>query len=121
MAAAARQGSTRLPGWFFHVKARTLADRVLAASVAHWDLGAGESQVLSHCLAGDRAAVLDDGEARAYAQSLGIPLIGTIGIILRARKLGLIPAARPLVDRVLAAGSRLSPLLAEGALRQVGE
>lgn len=63
--------------------------------VAHWDLVAGEAQVLALCVAIDSVAVPDDGEARACAQSLGIPLIGTLGIVLRARKQGLIPACAP--------------------------
>lgn len=100
---------------------RAVTDGALLPPVLHWDLGAGESQVLSYCLAHDCVAVLDDGEARACAQALGVSLIGTLGIILRARRLGHIPAARPLVDRVLAVGSRLSPGLVEAALRQVGE
>jgi len=111
-------GSDATLGW---AKEHAVADVPLAPAVAHWDLGAGESQVLSRCLAYDCVAVLDDGEARACAQSLAVPLIGTLGIILRARKLELIPAARPLVDRVLAVGSRLSSSLVEAALRQVGE
>lgn len=39
--------------------ARAVADVPLTPSVAHWDLGAGESQVLSHCFAAnDCVAVL---------------------------------------------------------------
>lgn len=102
-------------------RSHTVADLPLPSVVAHWDLGAGESQVLSYCLAHDSVAVLDDGEARACAQSLGIPLIGTLGIILRARKQGIVPAARPLVSRVVAVGSRLSVELVEAVLREVGE
>jgi predicted nucleic acid-binding protein len=110
--------TTATPRW---ARIRAVSDVPLSSSVDHWDLGAGESQVLSRCLANDCVAVLDDGTARACAQSLGIPLIGTLGIILRARKLGFIPAARPLVEQVLAVGSRLSPGLVDMALRQVGE
>ncbi|HWO99226.1 MAG TPA: hypothetical protein VNL74_01185 [Methylococcus sp.] len=77
-------------------QALAVADVPVPASVAHWDLGAGDSQVIAHCLAGDCVAVLDDGEARACAQSHGLPLIGTLGIILRARKQGLILAPRAL-------------------------
>jgi len=111
-------GSEATLAW---ARVRAVTDVPLPPSVAHWDLGAGESQVLSRCLADDCVALLDDGAARACAQSLGIPLIGTLGIILRARKLELIPAARPWVDRILAVGSRLSQRLVETALREVGE
>lgn len=102
-------------------KLRAVADLPLLPSVVNWDLGAGESQVISRCLGDHSIAVLDDGEARACAQAHGIPLIGTLGIILRARKQGRIPAARPLVDRLLAVGSRLNGGLIEAALKQVGE
>lgn len=102
-------------------KARCIPDIVLTASVANWDLGAGESQVITQCLVEQSVAVLDDGEARACAQSHGVPLIGTLGIILRARKQNLIPAARPLIDQLLAAGSRLDRDLIVQALKQVGE
>jgi predicted nucleic acid-binding protein len=89
--------------------------------VTPWDLGIGESQVISHCLVSAAVAVLDDGEARACAQAHALPLIGTLGVILRARKQGMIPAARPLIEQVLVAGSFLERGLVERALAQVGE
>jgi hypothetical protein len=46
-----------------------VADIPLPSAVAHWDLGAGESQVQAHCLADGGVAVLDDGEARACARA----------------------------------------------------
>ena len=66
-------------------------------------------------------AILDDGEVRSCAQSLDLPIIGTLGIILRARKQDLLPAARPLVDQILAAGSHINRELVEGALAKIGE
>jgi predicted nucleic acid-binding protein len=91
-------------------------------SILNWDIGAGESQVLAHCLliSGSKA-VLDDGEARAAAQSHRIRLLGTLGIILRAKQSGLIPAAKPVVERLLAHGSYLSESLVRDALGKVGE
>jgi len=90
-------------------------------TVAHWDLGAGESQVISLCLQNSTVAVLDDGEARACARSHELPLIGTLGIILRARRLGLIPAARPLIGQLIAEGSFLDNALVERELAKLGE
>ena len=95
-------------------------------SILGWDLGAGESQVLAYCLAipnqtGSHLAVLDDGEARAAAKVHGLGLVGSLGIILRARRAGLIPAARPLIDKLLVCGSYLSADLVQQALHKVGE
>ena len=54
-------------GW---ASTRVQDDILVPPSISAWDLGAGESQVLSHCLAGGHRAVLDDGEARGGQGSL---------------------------------------------------
>jgi predicted nucleic acid-binding protein len=100
---------------------RRVRDVVVPSSILGWDLGAGESQVLAHCMLAGHMAVLDDGEARAAAKVHGLPLVGTLGVILRARQAGLIPAARPLVERLLESGSYLAADLVRQALAKVGE
>ena len=64
---------------------------------------------------------LDDAEARRCARSLDLPVTGTLGILLRAKKAGVIPAARPLVESLVEVGAYLAPRLTEDALRQIGE
>src|SRR3954451_745168 len=54
-----------------------------------------------------RKPVLDDAAARRCARSLRIPLIGTLGAILRAKRLGLIASAAEAVVALRAAGLRL--------------
>lgn len=66
-------------------------------------------------------AVLDDRQARRCAESLGVPVTGTLGIVLRAKRRGLIPAARPLVERLLEQRLYLSDELVEAALAEIGE
>ena len=105
-------------GW---AATRVQDDIIVPPSISAWDLGAGESQVLSHCLAGGHRAVLDDGEARAAAKAHSVPLVGSLGVILRARKAGLIPAARPLVEQLIESGSYLAADLVRLALHKVGE
>ena len=102
-------------------QSRRVSDVDVPVSISAWDLGAGESQVLAQSLASRCVAVLDDGEARAAAKVHGVPLVGTLGIILRARRAGLVPAARPLVLRLLESGSYLSTDLVREALAKVGE
>ena len=91
--------------------------------VVAWDLGAGESAVLSHALINRGwTAVVDDGAARRCARALAIPLLGTLGLVLRARLAGLIPAAVPVLQAIQAQGFRLNDEVIRLALRQtVGE
>jgi predicted nucleic acid-binding protein len=87
-----------------------------------WDLGRGESEVLAWALTlkGCRV-VIDDLEARRCAETLGIGVIGTLGIVLRAKRIGLISAARPVVDQLRSVGLYVSDDLVERALAHLGE
>jgi predicted nucleic acid-binding protein len=92
------------------------------AEVLAWDLGADEAAVLTWAnLHPGAVAILDDREARRCAKALGIPLHGTLGLALLARKRGLVPSARPIVDRLRSAGLYLSDGVVDQALALVGE
>jgi predicted nucleic acid-binding protein len=87
-----------------------------------WDLGKGEAAVLSWALSRPGTlAVLDDQKARSYAQWHGIPVIGTLGIVLRAKRQGMIPLARPILQDLIAHGMYLSRSTLDKALTLVGE
>jgi hypothetical protein len=105
--------------------ARDLPDPVPMASrveVVEWGLGAGETAVLSLALDRGATAVIDDREARGAARSLGVPLIGTLGVVIRARREGRIPAAASVIADLRRVGLRLDDALLRQALRQfVGE
>ena len=61
-----------------------------AGALLAWDLGAGESAVLSLALEHPGSwVVLDDKLARQAAIHLNIPLLGTAGILLRASRPGM--------------------------------
>ena len=99
-----------------------VADRPLPDRIRLWDLGAGESQVLAHGLERPGAeVVLDDLAARRCARSLGLPMIGTLGVVILCRHRGIIGAARPVLETLREAGLRLKPALMEEALAKVGE
>lgn len=115
--AETRSGSRLvLPGWLVRRE-----DLPLPSEIAGWDLGAGESQVLAHALASGSEAVLDDLQGRKCARALGVLTTGTLGVILRSKQRGIIPAARPLVEELLLRGLYLSRDLVQQALRDVGE
>lgn len=91
-------------------------------AVLMWGLGTGETEVLSLCRAAvGREAIMDDGAARRCAIVLGIPVRGTLGLIVLAKRQGLIPAARPVVEELTAKGLRAKPAVVELATRLAGE
>lgn len=90
--------------------------------VAAWDLGAGESAVLSWSyLHLEYQSVVDDLAARKFAKAFGIELCGTIGVIVIAKKKGLVPVAKGLLKRLIEMNFRIDDLLYETALRLAGE
>ena len=66
-------------------------------------------------------AIIDDLAGRNCAKFLKIPVRGTLGIILVARKRGVIPAARPMIETLLRAGLYLSKSVLDEALKRVDE
>ncbi len=86
-------------------------------------LDAGEASTLRAAIAlGTGALVLlDDLQARREAQRLGIAITGTAGIVVEARRTGLIPAARPVFARLKEEGFHLGDDLLEAILAELGE
>ena len=85
-------------------------------------LGPGERSVIAYarsqygCVAG-----LDDLQARRLAEELGLAVVGTLGILLRARRAGLILSVRPLLDALIAEGFRIDADLYQEVLNLAGE
>ncbi len=85
-------------------------------------LGPGERAVIAYVRSHpDCWAGLDDRQARELAEDLGLDVVGTIGVLLRAKKADLIPAVRPLLDALHAEGFRLGRDLYREALRLAEE
>ena len=92
------------------------------AIIERWDLGRGETAVLTWAYTHPgTTAILDDLAARRCATSLGLPVRGTLGLLLIAKQRGVIPEARPVLNRLRAAGMYLSDRVANRALRMIGE
>ncbi|MEI6045130.1 MAG: DUF3368 domain-containing protein [Chloroflexota bacterium] len=52
---------------------------------------------------------------------LGLPIIGTLGIILAAKRQGLLTVIRPHLDTLIGYGFHLAPTIYEQALKEAGE
>lgn len=87
-----------------------------------WDLGEGESSTLAWAYGhSGTEAILDDLAARRCAAALGIPVRGTLGLVLAAKQRGAIPAARPVLEKLRQSGMYLSDRVVNEALALVGE
>jgi len=85
-------------------------------------LDQGEAEVLA--LAEERAArlvIIDERRGRRYAQRLGLPLTGTVGILLLAKEQGLIETIAPLLTELQNTGLYLASSLVTKALNLAGE
>ncbi len=90
--------------------------------IAAWDLGQGESEVLTLALEKPRTGVvLDDLQARKCAELFEIPLIGTLGLVVLAKRKGLIILAKPVIERLAAVGLHISSAILTRILVGVGE
>lgn len=97
-------------------------DPPVPSLIQSWDLRPGESAVLALAYAHPSTeAIIDDLAARRCAAALGIPVRGTLALVLLAKQRGLVTAARPVLNRMVQAGMYLSDRLLNEALALVGQ
>ena len=112
----AREFGTVLP-WF---SVRAPSDKA-ALDALNMLVDAGEAEAIA--LARELAikVVLDDRKARAVGARMGLSVLGTLGILIQAKRAGLVAAIRPLLERLEALGFHMSGSLKEEALRLADE
>jgi predicted nucleic acid-binding protein len=86
------------------------------------DLGPGETAALALALeSADAITILDDALARRHAEVLGLRLTGTLGVLLDAKRAGLIARVMPLIEDLQSLGFRLSGQTRDAMLCLAGE
>lgn len=97
-------------------------DVPVSEQVVRWNLGPGESAVLSLTLIKpEYRAMLDDSAARRCARTLGIRTLGSGGLLVLAKRRGRLDSVAEGVNKLKAAGLWLSDDLTELLLREAGE
>ena len=105
------------PDWL-HVSEPSEPSAVSALKLV---LDEGEAEAIALAQKARHRVVLDDRKARSVASDLGLRLTGTVGILLRAKRHGLIPAILPLIQDLEENGFYLSQALRTEALALAGE
>lgn len=79
--------------------------------VGELGLGRGESEVITLGVDSGMRVVIDDSKARKIAESLGLKVVGTIGILMKSEGTGLISSAYEEATKLKEAGFYVSERL----------
>jgi len=94
----------------------------LVPDVVHWDLGAGETEVISFVLNhSGYTPVLDDMLAKKCARSLGLSTLGTGSILILAKERGLIESVGQSLRALQNAGLWITEPVIQMLKEQAGE
>ncbi len=107
-----------LPEW---VEIGTASDKY-RQQLLEMQIDKGESSAIALALEIPNCTlILDDYKARKLAEKLGLNITGTIGILIKAKLEGIIPAVKPLLEKIKQTNFRLSEELELQALNQANE
>jgi predicted nucleic acid-binding protein len=107
-----------------------LPDWVLVQNLAHplqpstvsGSIGPGEREAVSLGLElGAALLILDEQPARRLATSLGLRVIGTVGLLMAGKERGFLPKVRPELDRLRAVRFFMDQDLYDRVIAQAGE
>ena len=106
---------------FLSNRSKQIVNR-LAVEVLISDIGIGESETIILALEEKPDLVLiDDLKARKFAKMYGLEIIGTMGILLEAKKNGLVTEIKPLISELLLNGIRIGNRIIEMTLEAAQE
>lgn len=102
------------------VKVEAVSDMEKVSLLSELDQGEAEVIILAK-EKGIKQVLIDERVARLQAKVFGLEVIGTLGLLLKAKKKGLIPAIKPLVQKILEHGIWIKDEIVEGILKESGE
>ena len=87
---------------------RKVESRLITILMRDLNLGRGESEVIALAYETNYNALIDDLKARKAAENLGLSISGSIGVLLKAEKLGVIDSALSKVQELKDKGFHIS-------------
>jgi len=87
-----------------------------------YELEQGEAEVIILAKEkGIRQVLIDEKVARLQAKVLGFDVIGTLGLLLKAKKKGMLPSIKPLITKMLENGIWVKGEIVKGILKDAEE
>lgn len=107
-----------LPEW---VKVIPVQDQ-LKQQLLEMQIDRGESSAIALALeVMNPTLILDDYKVRKVATRLGLNITGTIGVIVKAKLMGIIPSIKPILDKIKLSDFRISAEVELQALKSADE
>lgn len=107
-----------LPDW---IRVQQVKDHY-SQQLLEMHIGKGEASAIALALeSDDPVLILDDWKARKVAERLGIRVTGTLGVIIKAKKSGIIPSIKPSLKKIRETDFRISEELEKAVLKEAGE
>jgi len=114
----ANEYGEKLPDW---VEIKEVKDKY-RQRILEMQIDKGESSAITLALeTSDCTLILDDYKARRMAEQLHLSYTGTIGVIIKAKLLGIIPSIKPLLDKIRQTDFRVSVDIELQALKEANE
>ena len=105
-----------LPEW---IQIRTVKDDLFQSSL---DIDPGEASAIALAIESEPSLlILDDAKGRKIARKLNLNYTGTLGILLKAKRSGIIPALKPLLEKIQLTNFRYSDVVFQEILFLAGE
>lgn len=105
--------------WIYVEQIQDQSDKMMYKAKLH----GGEVEVMILAQEGKKAdlVVIDDNAAKKTAKYLGLTVTGTVGVLLKAKRKGIIEEIRPILQRMEGKGFYISKSIEQLILEQAGE
>ena len=114
----AEEFGSALPEW---VQIRTVKD-LHFQSLLELDIDPGEASAIALTMESEPSLlVIDDGKGRKAAQRLNLNITGSLGIFLKAKRSGIIPLIKPILEKIQQTNFRYSSAVMQEILSLAGE
>lgn len=114
----AEEFGVELPGW---ITKRQIAKQDQYFELAI-NLGKGEASSITLALEFDKSVlIIDERKGRKVAEEMKIEIIGSLGVLIKAKEKGAIESVRDILNLIDKTNFRISDSIKEQVLRKTGE